>query len=162
MTHNYLVKRASIWAKNTLRCTVVMTELSTRNTETPDVLGFRSDGSSVLIECKASRADFRADAKKIFRAIPESGMGDARYYFTAPGLLAIEEIPNGWGLIECHEHQCRVVRQSMDRMKSDKQREVTMLVSAIRRLEISTAVFVRQEDRMLDGREHNDMPWRVS
>lgn len=145
MNHKDLVRMAAKWVKNTLLCTVVMTELSTRNTETPDVLGFWSDGSSVLIECKASRADFLADAKKIFRAIPEGGMGDARYYFTAPGLLAVEEIPYGWGLVECHEHQCRVVRQSMDRMKSDKQREVTMLVSALRRLEISTAVFVRQD-----------------
>lgn len=47
--------------------------------EHPDALGFRN-GASCLIEVKCSRSDFLADRKKVFRAEPEKGMGDWRFY----------------------------------------------------------------------------------
>ena len=66
--------------------------------ETPDVIGWY-DGNSFLIECKASRADFLADAKKSFRANPNLGMGDWRFYMCPEGVIQPEELPQHWGLI---------------------------------------------------------------
>ena len=54
--------------------------------EHPDALGFRN-GASCLIEVKCSRSDFLADRKKVFRAEPEKGMGDWRFYLCEPGVI---------------------------------------------------------------------------
>lgn len=71
----------------------------TNSGEQPDCLGFRS-GVSCLIECKTSRADFLADRKKKFRVDPSLGMGDWRFMLTPKGLIDVEELPVGWGLLE--------------------------------------------------------------
>lgn len=71
----------------------------TNNGEQPDALGFRS-GVSCLIECKTSRADFLADRKKRFRKDPTLGMGDWRFMLTPKDLIKVEELPEGWGLLE--------------------------------------------------------------
>ena len=67
ITHKALVRRLAKWLKYTKRMTVVMSELSTRNSETPDVMGWIGNAHSILIECKASRQDFLADKNKWFR-----------------------------------------------------------------------------------------------
>jgi hypothetical protein len=72
---------------------------STPHGEQPDCLGFRS-GVSCLIECKTSRSDFLADRKKRFRIDPTKGMGDWRFMLTPKGLITVEELPEGWGLLE--------------------------------------------------------------
>jgi len=69
--------------------------------ECPDVIGWR-DGHSVLIECKASRADFLADRKKCFRKNPALGMGDVRLYLAPAGVISVDELPTGWGLLVAH------------------------------------------------------------
>lgn len=71
----------------------------TNNGEQPDTLGFRS-GVSCLIECKTSRSDFLADRKKCFRKDPTLGMGDWRFMLTPKDLIKVEELPEGWGLLE--------------------------------------------------------------
>lgn len=71
----------------------------TAHGEQPDCLGFRS-GVSCLIECKTSRADFLADRKKRFRIDPQKGMGDWRFMLTPKGLITVNELPAGWGLLE--------------------------------------------------------------
>lgn len=73
----------------------------TNSGEQPDCLGFRS-GVSCLIECKTSRSDFLADRKKKFRVSRELGMGDWRFMLTPKGLIEIDELPTGWGLLEVH------------------------------------------------------------
>ncbi len=143
-THKQLVWRMAAWLKNTKRLGVVISELTTANSETPDVVGWRSRGDSVLIECKMSRGDFRADAKKFFRRAEERGIGDRRYMAAPKGLLRPDELPAGWGLLEVGEHQVREVKPAEHKL-ADKQAECTVLLSALRRLEISTAVFVRCE-----------------
>jgi len=55
---------------------------------------------SVLIECKTSLADFRADEKKPFRIDAAKGMGVYRYYLAPEGLLTVEMLPKKWGLIQ--------------------------------------------------------------
>lgn len=146
MTHKELVKRAQAWLANNQRCTIVLAELATRNTETPDAIGFHSSGgASILIECKATRADFLADKNKIFRREQERGMGDHRYFLVPAKLIKPDELPDAWGLLELHEKQVRVAREATY-ADANKNAEVVMLVSVLRRLELSTAVFVRHEE----------------
>jgi len=100
LTHAHLVNAAYTWVLKNASCGVAFREFNTFacNGEYPDVIGFGS-GSSTLIECKVSRADYFADAKKLFRSKPELGMGDFRYYCCPTGLIKKEELPEGWGLI---------------------------------------------------------------
>jgi hypothetical protein len=148
MTHKDLVQRARLWLQNHMHCSVVMSELKTRNTETPDGIGF-SGSMSILVECKATRADFLADKNKIFRREEERGMGDHRYFMVPTKLISPSEVPDPWGLIEVHPSDyTRVVKEAQP-AKVDKSAEVIMLVSAIRRLELSTAVFVVHDEPQL-------------
>jgi len=142
-THKQLVRRLGSWLKNRRYMTVVITELTTGTSETPDVVGWKCGGCSTLVECKVSRADFKADAKKFFRRNEGRGIGDRRYMATPKGLLTPREVPEGWGLLEVGNHQVREIKPA-EYKEANKTAECTMLVSAIRRLEISTAVFVRQ------------------
>lgn len=143
-THKQLVRRMAQWLKGTKRMTVVMSELTTRNSETPDVIGWIGGASSILIECKVSRADFLADGKKFFRRWSERGMGDKRYVAAPAGMLTADEMPDGWGLLEVD----RFVRVNKEAacMTADKRNECAMLMSALRRLEIATAVYVVADD----------------
>lgn len=91
-THGELVTLAETWLWRQ-GCGVVFAELSTLATpETPDAIGFRTT-TSILIECKATRADFLADKNKPFRRDPSRGMGDWRFYFTPKGLINKSELP---------------------------------------------------------------------
>lgn len=67
--------------------------------EQPDSIGFRN-GVSCLIECKISRSDFLADRKKKFRMDSSIGMGDWRFFMVPKGLITVQELPEGWGLLE--------------------------------------------------------------
>jgi hypothetical protein len=145
MTHKQAVQRMAVWLRNSGGCTVVMAELRTRNTETPDVIGWRGPGQSTLIECKVSRGDFLADKAKVFRRSEDRGMGDHRYFAVPPGIVTPKDLPEGWGLLEICEKRVRTVQEAT-RMKANKLNEVVMLLSSIRRLEIATAVFVRHEE----------------
>lgn len=144
-THKEACTRAARWLQNTMGCAVVMTERTTRVQETPDAVGWKSDGDSILVECKVSRSDFHADKAKVFRRVEEQGVGLHRYYAAPKGILTPEDMPDGWGLLEITEHQVRV-RKRPDGKPANKTAEVSMLVSAIRRLELAATVFVRHED----------------
>lgn len=68
--------------------------------EHPDVFGLHSSGETVILEAKASRADFLADKKKPFRADPDQGMGDFRYYISPKDVVREEDLTGTkWGLI---------------------------------------------------------------
>ena len=99
MNHADLVSRATRWLRNTLHCRVVLSELVTAAWETPDAVGWVGT-TCIVVECKTSRSDFRADAKKFFRQMPKHGVGDWRFYLTAPGLLDGLTLPDGWGWYE--------------------------------------------------------------
>ena len=105
VSHRNLVESAYKWVIRNSSCGVAFKELVTTacNGECPDVIGFGSWGHSVLVECKASRSDFHADKKKIFRQIPSMGMGTQRFYCCPTGLLKKEDLPDGWGLIYVNE-----------------------------------------------------------
>lgn len=99
MKHSELVTCAGKWLKS-FGCSVVLCEMTahTNNGEMPDAIGWKG-GHSILIECKSSRADFVADAKKLFRIYPVSGMGEVRLYLCPEGVISPDELPDGWGLL---------------------------------------------------------------
>lgn len=101
MTHAELVNAAFKWVKNNTSCGVVVKELvaATKTGEIPDVIGFGAFNHSVMVECKTSRADFKADFKKPFRIYPEIGVGTQRFYCCPEGLINTEDLPIGWGLL---------------------------------------------------------------
>lgn len=145
LTHDALVQRAEKWL-NQQNCKVVIKDpfkAYTTNGEQPDAIGWR-DGLSILIECKASRADFLADKKKKFRAEPETGMGDWRFYMCPVGVIKPEDLPDGWGLLYATEKQIKKVAgyprntQWWTQKPFDgcKRSENMILVSALRRLSI--------------------------
>lgn len=145
MTHKQLVNRAAAWLRN-YGCTIVITELNTLARETPDAFGYKT-GRSILVECKASRSDFLADKKKSFRICPEYGMGDKRYFMVPYGLVKADELPEGWGLLEVSEKRVYHTKQATT-VRPNKHAETILLASVIRRLELSTAVFVRHESEV--------------
>jgi len=131
MSHNELCARAAVWLAGTMRCGVVLTELATAAMEIPDAIGWRG-AHSILVECKTSRADFRADRHKCSRRRHGGGLGRERWYFTESGLLKPEEIPDGWGLAELRKGRIyRVVHAPPAEV--NMMLETLFLVSALRR-----------------------------
>jgi hypothetical protein len=98
MTHKELVNKAFEWAKG--RYPIVLKERVSGWGEIPDVLGINLS-ESTMIECKASRADFHRDKKKLSR-ITGDMPGNYRLYCAPKGLLKDEDIPEGWGLLEVY------------------------------------------------------------
>lgn len=151
LTHKQLVKRAGAWLRNTIRCGVVMEEFTAyvSSNEIPDVIGWCQQ-QCILVECKTSKADFRVDQSKPARREGARALGHWRFYFTTQGIIPPTELPAGWGLYEVHERQVRYVAGKKYSnggprpFQSDRDSEVGLLLSAIRRLQISTAVFVRE------------------
>lgn len=116
MTHAELVQRAGRWLRNQQRCVVVVAEPAGQDLEEqPDAIGWRLRGAgSIVIECKTAISDFHGDRQKFFRRHPLLGMGRERYFMTEPGLLDEHLRGNrlfleGWGLLECHKREVRVV-----------------------------------------------------
>ena len=99
--HAQLVKRAVEWLRYTYRCGIILSEQYCASGEVPDVIGWKGSCQSVVVECKVSRSDFLADANKPFRLRPEDGLGSRRFYMAPVGLIAREELPRYWGLLEC-------------------------------------------------------------
>lgn len=107
MSHADLCTIAVKWLKRDFSkrgpgCDVAVSEVKTGYTgEVPDAIGWRrkDDGmdGSVVVEVKVSRADFLADSKKRHRH--EGGVGCWRYYMCPEGLIGVDELPVGWGLL---------------------------------------------------------------
>ncbi len=151
LSHKELVDRAFGFLKGGLNCSVTFKERRGSTTENPDAIGFRQ-GFSFLIECKASRGDFLSDKKKPFRKRPQDGMGYERYFMAPVGMLEPSEMPESWGLIEVYpkarkNHPVKVAKNSEPFNERNLRAEVSYLVSSIRRIEISMAVFIEKEMR---------------
>lgn len=141
MKHDELVERAERWLRNSLHCSVVLTELKayTVHGEIPDAVGWTS-WRSVLVECKTSRSDFSADKKKVFRKPGADAIGAWRFYLTPPGLLTGLELPKGWGWYEVHPTNVRHAgglryRNTRQPFQPCRRSEIAMLVSALARVE---------------------------
>lgn len=119
MTHSELCDLAVRWLRRAASqggpgCLVAASECTgSYSGEIADAIGFRnvgSDACSVVIEAKLTRSDFIADARKPHRNGTVTGMGTYRYYLAPAGLISVDELPAGWGLIEVSERGAPKVR----------------------------------------------------
>ncbi len=129
ITHEQLVEAAKRWLWR--KCSVVITEMAHGSGEEPDAIGWH-DLRCILIECKASVADFRADELKHFRICPELGMGQLRYYCAPKGMLSPVVMPPAWGLLAWDGKRMEVVREA-NPVESNRRGEISLLLSALRR-----------------------------
>ena len=139
LTHSDLVERAVRWLRGK-GCRLILHEpFRTPLAEQPDAIGWR-DGLSILVEAKASRADFLLDHGKPWRMVPGRGMGDWRFFMTPAGLVKPEELPQGWGLLEVGARRVRTVTggprgnlwwDGVPFLESNKRQETMLLASAL-------------------------------
>jgi len=135
--HAQLVRRASKWLIRQ-RCTFALLEPYAEGCEKPDAIGWQLCGRSILVECKASRADFLADRHKDCRKIPwEFGLGQQRWYATASGVLrSADELPPRWGWLELVGDRFRMRRAAEHAPEIDLEilrREFQVLMPALRK-----------------------------
>ena len=156
MTHAKLVAMAVRWLRR-YRCGVVLSEQALASGEMPDAIGWKKACHSVLIECKASRGDFLADRDKPFRQKPGIGVGCERYYLAPRGLIGVEELPTGWGLLEVCGRETERVKASAKNLRCEAgfQNEMNLLLASLRRVEIriepqSITDFLKWKNRMAE------------
>ena len=74
LTHADLVTKGIKWLRSQggkqWSAPLAFGEIVAVGNEIPDVIGFSSNGST-LIECKTSKSDFKRDKKKMFRSVPQ-------------------------------------------------------------------------------------------
>lgn len=157
MTHLQMVNLAIDWLRR-YRCGVVLSEQACASGEVPDAIGWKGKCRSVVVECKVSRADFLADRGKPFRLNPEIALGCERFYLAPAGLIAPQELPAGWGLLECagRKVEMRVKpRGNSLRTPAGLQNEMNLLLASLRRVEIriepqTITEFLKWKNRLLD------------
>jgi hypothetical protein len=135
VTHAELVTFAERWLRAGRRLPIVLCDVRcVVVSEMPDAIGFTNRGYSVLVECKASRADFARDEKKWFRRAPELGMGYERWFCAPPGIIRVEELPPQWGFLEPRgPKRARIIRKPGRFLKRNERDERALLVLALRR-----------------------------
>jgi len=156
--HAHLVARAADWLRYRYGCGIVLSEQYCATGEIPDVIGWKASCQSVLIECKASRSDFLADANKAFRLHPEDGLGSKRLYMAPAGLIAPAEVPKHWGLLECKGREVQlVVKPGKIDLRSHVglMKEMNLLLASLRRVEVriepqTITEFLKWKNRMAE------------
>lgn len=109
MTHAELVQRAVRWLRGRHRCVVVFAEMSSLLvSERPDAIGWTNRGHCVVVECKTSLSDFRADRDKPHVRGGRS-MGAERWYLAPWAVLGAHMMPPGVGLAEIRRGRQRVI-----------------------------------------------------
>jgi len=156
MTHAQLVEKAVRWLRS-YRCGVVLSEQACVSGEMPDAIGWKQACHSVLVECKITRADFLADREKPFRKKPEKGVGSERLYLTLPGVIKLQELPAGWGLLEYHRGRIGMIQASAKNMRTaiGFRYEMNLLLASLRRVEVriepqSITDFLKWKNRMAE------------
>jgi len=139
------------------RCGVVLSEQACVSGEMPDAIGWKKASHSVLVECKVSRSDFLADRDKPFRQKPESGVGCERFYLAPHGLIRVEELPVGWGLLAVTGREIERVKPSAKNLRSATgfANEMNLLLASLRRVEVriepqSITDFLKWKNRMAE------------
>lgn len=136
LSHADLVKLAERWLSGTRKCAIVATERTcSQRSESPDAIGWTPRGESILVECKASHADFLADLRKPHRA-ERIGMGLERWYLAQDGVLKPEAIPAGWGLIVLRAGRVRRIVHAPPRVEQAAEiarEEQPFLVALVRK-----------------------------
>ena len=135
-THSDLVERAARWLANSMRCSVVITEMGGIGEE-PDAIGWHYAGNSILVECKVSKSDFNADKWKAGRRTPARfGMGNKRFYLVPQELLqhALDNRPEQWGVLVAYKARVETKLEAEWIADASKTREMGLLISSLRRL----------------------------
>jgi hypothetical protein len=137
MTHPRLVALAEAWLRR-YRCGIVLSEQGCSSGEMPDAIGWKGKSHSIVIECKTSRADFLADAAKPWRRDPAIALGCERYYAAPRGLIKPTELPAGWGLLEVHGRELKLVKRSSRKLRQPEglMNEMNLLLASLRRVEV--------------------------
>jgi hypothetical protein len=156
MTHAQLVQKAVAWLRS-YRCGVVLSEQACLSGEMPDAIGWKRACHSVVVECKITRADFLADRDKPFRRKPELGLGCERFYLTPAAMLRPDELPTGWGLLECCNRRIQLLRPSAKNFRTDVgfKYEMNLLLASLRRVEVriepqTITDFLKWKNRMAE------------
>jgi len=142
--HDEIVAASVRWLRRNGCAAILCDPFKAGPREQPDAIGWR-DGISLVVEVKASRSDFLADAKKPHRIDPADAVGDWRFYAAPAVVVKVEDLPAGWGLLEwdgrclkpshgvplgnCNWHSAPF------RDTANKRAETQLLVSAIHRPE---------------------------
>lgn len=158
ISHAHLVATAVEWLRRAYRCGVILSEQYCATGEVPDAIGWKKRCRSVVVECKASRADFLADAVKPFRLRPEEALGSERLYLVPAGLIAPDELPKHWGLLELARHEVRMVVKParLDlRTPAGFLKEMNLLLASLRRVELriepqTITEFLKWKNRMAE------------
>lgn len=139
MKHKELVEKARYWLVVSKGCNPVFMEKGSANcNEFPDAIGWTAN-DSILVECKISVSDFRADKKKDFRH-NKKGLGDYRYYLMPKTIYekVKDEIPKGWGHLvvdDIYHSDGRTAQQvrlkASDKHKKNFSGEISFLRSRI-------------------------------
>src|ERR1700735_4104116 len=156
MTHGQLVERAVRWLR-WYRCGVVLSEQACVSGEMPDAIGWKQKCHSVLVECKVTRGDFLADRAKPFRLKPEKGVGCERFYLVPADMIAREELPAGWGLLELRRGRVEMVQAAAKDLRTATgfRYEMNLLLASLRRVEVriepqSITDFLKWKNRMAE------------
>lgn len=148
-THDELVEIAARWLWEEAGCNVVLKEFPGKHGETPDAIGWcGGDQMSYVIECKANKADFQNDARKISRTNHHRATGVKRYFLAPDSLLGEDEMPPMWGLLSVRgDGTVRHVRPSgtFAHRDSSALNELWMLVEVL-------GQFNRERFRQVSGR----------
>ncbi len=161
MTHAQLVRKAVVWLR-AYRCGVVLCEQACASGEVPDAIGWKRACHSVLVECKISRADFFCDRDKPWRQKPKTGVGCERFYLAPAGLIRAQELPEGWGLLECRGREIAVTKESAKDLRTATgfRYEMNLLLASLRRVEVriepqSITDFLQWKNRMTEYNRGN-------
>jgi hypothetical protein len=156
--HAQLVAAAVAWLRHGYHCGIVLSEQYCATGEVPDAIGWKGKCHSVVVECKVARSDFLADAHKPFRLHPQEGLGCERFYLAPPGLISPEELPAGWGLLECRRGEVAIrvkpARRNF-RAPAGLMKEMNLLLASLRRVEVriepqTITDFLKWKNRMAD------------
>ena len=155
MTHPQMIKLAVDWLRR-YRCGVVLSEQLCQSGEMPDAIGWKRRCHSVVVECKVSRADFLSDFSKPFRQNAEIALGCERFYMAPKGLIATDDLPAGWGLLECTGKRVELRRKSRcQRSIAGLMFEMNLLLASLRRVEIriepqTITEFLKWKNRLME------------
>jgi hypothetical protein len=133
MQHAKLVQLGVRWLSR--QCSVVLYEAAVVKKEIPDVIGWVGP-RAVLIECKASRADFLRDAAKVTRTDPKAGMAQRRYYLCPARVVQLRDLPPKWGLLWAEKGRITVQREARGFPQRNLLAEVEFLSTMLRRAQI--------------------------
>lgn len=142
MKHKELVVQAERWLRGARRCSAVLTRFAATGVyEVPDVIGWRGK-ESTRVECRTTRRAVMLEARRLARRGGRDAVGGQRYFLVPPRTVDAAEVPEGWGLLECHPRIIRVVRDidtpdglSDPRAAWRLRNEVAMLATALSRAE---------------------------